>query len=78
MAATRVFAASVDAATTGAPPFIVSLWMTKKPRFFCSSLPSPWMEIRRFAPLRLDLAQDAGFAAANLPLGIGLDRKADQ
>ncbi len=36
--------------------------------------------IRRagFAPLRLDLAQDAGFAAANLPLGIGLDRKADQ
>jgi hypothetical protein len=36
--------------------------------------------IRRagFAPLRLDLAQDAGFAAANLPLGIGLDRKAVQ
>ncbi len=36
--------------------------------------------IRRagFAPLRLDLAQDAGFAAANIPLGIGLDRKADR
>ena len=36
--------------------------------------------IRRagFAPLRLDLAQDAGFAAANLPLGVGLDRKTDQ
>jgi hypothetical protein len=36
--------------------------------------------IRRagFAPLRLDLAQDAGFAAANLPLGIGLDRKSEQ
>jgi hypothetical protein len=36
--------------------------------------------IRRagFAPLRLDLAQDAGFAAANIPLGIGLDRKTDQ
>jgi hypothetical protein len=31
-----------------------------------------------FAPLRLDLAQDAGFAAANLPLGVGLDRKAVQ
>jgi hypothetical protein len=31
-----------------------------------------------FAPLRLDLAQDAGFAAANIPLGVGLDRKADQ
>jgi hypothetical protein len=36
--------------------------------------------IRRagFAPLRLDLSQDAAFAAANIPLGIGLDRKADQ
>jgi hypothetical protein len=36
--------------------------------------------IRRagFAPLRLDLAQDAGFAAANLPLGVGLDRKTDR
>ncbi|MCC6496162.1 MAG: PrgI family protein [Propionibacteriaceae bacterium] len=36
--------------------------------------------IRRagFAPLRLDVAQDAGFAAANLPLGIGLDRKTVQ
>jgi hypothetical protein len=31
-----------------------------------------------FAPLRLDLAQDAGFAAANIPLGIGLDRKTEQ
>lgn len=31
-----------------------------------------------FAPLRLDLAQDVGFAAANLPLGIGLDRKSEQ
>jgi hypothetical protein len=32
--------------------------------------------IRRagFAPLRLDPVQDAGFAAANLPLGVGLDR----
>ena len=36
--------------------------------------------IRRagFAPLRLDLAQDAGFAAATLPLGLGLTRKADE
>lgn len=36
--------------------------------------------IRRagFAPLRLDLAQDAGFAAATIPVGIGLSRKADQ
>ena len=36
--------------------------------------------IRRagFAPLRLDLSQDAGFAAANSPLGIGLDRKTDR
>jgi len=36
--------------------------------------------IRRagFAPLRLDLAQDAGFAAATIPVGIGLARKADQ
>ena len=36
--------------------------------------------IRRagFAPLRLDLSQDAGFAAATIPLGIGLDRKADR
>lgn len=31
-----------------------------------------------FAPLRLDLAQDAGFAAATIPVGIGLSRKADQ
>ena len=33
--------------------------------------------IRRagFAPLRLDMSQDAGFAAANLPLGICLHRK---
>lgn len=30
-----------------------------------------------FAPLRLDMSQDAGFAAANIPLGVGLDRKAD-
>lgn len=32
--------------------------------------------IRRagFAPLRLDMAQDAGFAAATIPLGVGLDR----
>jgi hypothetical protein len=36
--------------------------------------------IRRagFAPLRLDVAQDAGFAAANIPVGIGLDRRMDQ
>jgi hypothetical protein len=36
--------------------------------------------IRRagFAPLRLDLAQDAGFAAATIPLGVGLDRSSDQ
>ncbi len=37
--------------------------------------------IRRsgFAPLRLDLSQDAGFAAANIPLGVGLDhRETDQ
>ena len=35
--------------------------------------------IRRagFAPLRLDASQDAGFAAANIPLGIGLDRRAE-
>lgn len=32
--------------------------------------------IRRagFAPLRLDLAQDAGFVAATIPVGVGLDR----
>jgi hypothetical protein len=30
-----------------------------------------------FVPLRLDLAQDSGFAAAAIPLGIGLpDRRA--
>lgn len=35
--------------------------------------------IRRAAsPLRLDLAQDTGFAAATLPLGLGLTRKADE
>ena len=36
--------------------------------------------IRRagFAPLCLDLAQDAGFAAATLPLGLGLTRKAGE
>lgn len=36
--------------------------------------------IRRagFAPLRLDLSQDAGFAAANIPLGLGLHRKSEQ
>jgi hypothetical protein len=36
--------------------------------------------IRRsgFAPLRLDLSQDAGFAAATIPVGVGLDRKSDQ
>jgi hypothetical protein len=28
-----------------------------------------------FTPLRLDLAQDAGFAAAAIPLGIGLPRR---
>jgi len=35
--------------------------------------------IRRagYAPLRLDLAQDAGFAAANIPLGVSLTRKSD-
>ena len=33
--------------------------------------------IRRagFAPLRLDLAHDVGFAASVVPLGIGLTRK---
>lgn len=30
-----------------------------------------------FAPLRLDLAQDRGFAASTVPLGIGLTRKGD-
>ena len=32
--------------------------------------------IRRagFAPLRLDLSQDAGFAAATIPLGVTLDQ----
>jgi hypothetical protein len=35
--------------------------------------------IRRagFAPLRLDLAQDAAFAASTVPLGIGLTRRGD-
>ena len=35
------------------------------------------VSIRRagFAPLRLDMSQDAGFAAANIPLGICLHRK---
>lgn len=35
------------------------------------------VSIRRagFAPLRLDMSQDAGFAAANVPLGICLHRK---
>lgn len=35
--------------------------------------------IRRagFAPLRLDLAQDAGFAASAIPLGVSLTRKGD-
>jgi hypothetical protein len=27
-----------------------------------------------FIPLRLDLAQDSGFAAAAIPLGVGLPR----
>lgn len=31
-----------------------------------------------FAPLRLDLAQDTGFAAATLPLGLGLTRRVDE
>jgi len=30
-----------------------------------------------FAPLRLDLAQDAGFAASAIPLGVSLTRKGD-
>ena len=30
-----------------------------------------------FAPLRLDLAQDAGFAASAVPLGVSLTRKGD-
>lgn len=36
--------------------------------------------IRRagYAPLRLDLAQDAGFAAATIPLGVSLTRKSDR
>ncbi len=33
---------------------------------------------RRLRTPRLDLAQDAGFAAATLPLGLGLTRKADE
>jgi len=35
--------------------------------------------IRRagYAPLRLDLAQDAGFAASVIPLGVSLTRKSD-
>ena len=35
--------------------------------------------IRRagYAPLRLDLAQDAGFAASTIPLGVSLTRKSD-
>ncbi|MCW2527252.1 MAG: conserved rane protein of unknown function, partial [Pseudonocardiales bacterium] len=28
-----------------------------------------------FTPLRLDLAQDSGFAAACIPLGIGLPKR---
>jgi hypothetical protein len=28
-----------------------------------------------FPPLRLDLAQDTGFAVANIPLGVGLNRR---
>ena len=45
-----------------------------------SSAAASTPSIRRagFAPLRLDLAQDAGFAAATIPLGIGLHRKTDQ
>jgi hypothetical protein len=36
-------------------------------------------DIRRagFAPLRLDLSQDTGFAASTIPLGISLTRKGD-
>ncbi len=36
--------------------------------------------IRRagYAPLRLDLAQDAGFAASTIPLGVSLTRTSDQ
>ena len=30
-----------------------------------------------FAPLRLDLAQDAGFAASTVPLGVSLTRRGD-
>jgi ribosomal protein S4 len=30
-----------------------------------------------FAPLRLDLAQDAGFAASTIPLGLSLTRKVE-
>ena len=30
-----------------------------------------------FTPLRLDLAQDSGFAAACIPLGVGLPRRRD-
>jgi hypothetical protein len=30
-----------------------------------------------FAPLRLDLSQDAAFAASTIPLGISLSRKGD-
>jgi hypothetical protein len=36
-------------------------------------------DIRRagFAPLRLDLSQDTGFAASTIPLGVSLTRKGD-
>ena len=30
-----------------------------------------------FAPLRLDLSQDAAFAASTIPLGISLSRRGD-
>jgi hypothetical protein len=32
------------------------------------------IRIGGFIPLRLDLAQDSGFAAAAIPLGVGLPR----
>jgi hypothetical protein len=33
------------------------------------------IRVAGFTPLRLDLAQDSGFAAAAIPLGVGLSRE---
>ena len=54
----------------------------------CATVPATWpvaehgrrldasVRAAGFVPLRLDLAQDSGFAAAAIPLGVGLpDRR---